>query len=246
MAAQTQSDESTSATRTGTISGQVVSDSGQPIANVLVGVRGFGAGEGRTITTESDGSFKISGLEPVAYTVTASLPGYVLAPRDPDVNPTAYYHVGDSVRLELIKGGVITGTVTRSAGEPVVAVPVRAYMIRDSNGQPSRYGAPFREQTTDDRGVYRIYGLSMGTYVISTGGGNTSAYYVSAFGTDVPTYAPSSTRDTAAEIFVRAGEETANVDIRYRGEPGHVVSGTANNPGRRPTAGIVYHAGFDL
>ena len=226
-AAQAQSDESTAATRTGTISGQVVSDSGQPIANVLVGVRGFGAGEGRTITTESDGSFKISGLEPVAYTVTASLPGYVLAPRDPDV-PTAYFHVGDSVRLELIKGGVITGTVTRSAGEPVVAVPVRAYLIRDSNGRPARYGAPFKEQTTDDRGVYRIYGLSMGTYVISTGGGNTSAYYVSAFGTDAPTYAPSSTRDTAAEIFVHAGEEVANVDIRYRGEPGHIVSGVAS------------------
>src|SRR5207253_8532849 len=100
--------------------------------------------------------------------------------------------------------------------------------IRDSTGRPSRYGAPFREQTTDDRGVYRIYGLSMGTYVISTGGGNPSAYNVSAFGTDAPTYAPSSTRDTAAEIFVRAGEEIANVDIRYRGEPGHVVSGTAN------------------
>jgi len=228
IAAQTQSDENTAATRTGTISGQVVSDSGQPIANVLVSVRGFGAGEGRTITTESDGNFQISGLDPVAYMVTASLPGYVMAPRDPDVIPTAYYHVGDSVRLELIKGGVITGTVTRSAGEPVVAVPVRAYMIRDSNGRPARYGAPFKEQTTDDRGVYRIYGLSMGTYVISTGGGNTSAYFVSAFGTDAPTYAPSSTRDTAAEIFVRAGEEIANVDIRYRGEPGHVVSGTAN------------------
>ena len=36
---------------------------------------------------------------------------------------------------------------------------VGAQMIRDGNGQPSRYGAMFKEQTTDDRGVYRIYGL---------------------------------------------------------------------------------------
>ena len=229
VAAQAQSDESTAATRTGTISGQAVSDSGQPIPNVLVSIRAYGVnGPYRSTITESDGNFQISGLDPMAYMVTASLPGYVMAPRDPDATPIAYYHVGDSVRLEMMKGGVITGTVTRSAGEPVVAVPVRAYLIRDGAGRPSRYGAPFREQTTDDRGVYRIYGLSMGTYVISAGGGNPSGYYVSAFGTDAPTYAPSSTRDTAAEIFVRAGEEIANVDIRYRGEPGHVVSGTAN------------------
>ena len=229
VTAQAQSDESTTATRTGTISGQAVSDSGQPMANVLVSVRAYGAGgQGRTTTTESDGTFQISSLDPVAYMVAASLPGYVQAPRDPDANPNAYYHVGDSIRLEMIKGGVITGTVTRSAGDPVVAVPVRAYLIRDSAGRPPRYGAPFREQTTDDRGVYRVYGLSMGTYVISAGGGNPSSYFVSAYGTDAPTYAPSSTRDTAAEVFVRAGEEIANVDIRYRGEPGHVVSGTAN------------------
>ena len=231
VAAQSPAGESpANATRTGAISGRVVNESGQTLANVLVNVRAFGAGTpGRTATTDSEGSFQLSGLDPAAYVVTASLPGYVLAPRDPDSTPNGYYHLGDSVRLEMIKGGVITGTVTRSAGDPVVVVPVRAYMIRDSKGQPSRYGAPIREQTTDDRGVYRIYGLPMGTYVISAGGGSSSGYSVSAYGTDVPTYAPTSTRDTAAEIFVRAGEETANVDIRYRGEPGRAVSGIATS-----------------
>src|SRR5262249_17876114 len=38
-------------------------------------------------------------------------------------------------------------------------------------------------------------------------------------------YAPSSTRDAAAEIAVRSGEEISGVDIRYRGEAGHVISG---------------------
>ena len=42
---------------------------------------------------------------------------------------------------------------------------------------------------------------------------------------DAPTYAPSSTRDNAAEVRVTSGEET-NVDIRYRGEPGYIISGT--------------------
>lgn len=228
VAAQSPTDED--AKKTGKITGQVVNDSGQPLANATVLVRAFGSsGPGRTITTDSEGSFQVSGLDPSAYIISALFPTYVPAPRDPDVNPIGYYHVGDSVRLEMMRGGVITGTVTRSAGEPVVVVQVRASMVRDSKGQPSRYGAPFREQTTDDRGVYRIYGLPSGTYVVSAGGGSTSEYYVNAYGTDAPTYAPSSTRDTATEVYVRSGEETTNVDIRYRGEPGHAVSGIANS-----------------
>ena len=231
VAAQSKADEnSTDATRTGKISGRVVNDAGQPLADALVSIRtyGFGAAS-HTTTTDSDGSFQMTGLDSVAYLISASFPGYVPAPRDPDVNPIGYYRVGDSVSLEMIKGGVITGAVTRSPGDPVVAVPVRAYMIRDGKGQPARYGTPFREKTTDDRGVYRIYGLAPGTYLVAAGGGNSSAYNVSAYGTDVPTYAPSSTRDTAAEIFVHSGEEIADVDIRYRGESGHAVSGVVNS-----------------
>ncbi len=231
VAAQSQPDEnSTDATRTGKISGRVVNDAGQPLADALVSIRTYGGlGPGRTTTTDSEGNFEVGGLEPVAYLMSASVPGYVPAPRDPDINPIGYYRVGDSVRLEMIKGGVITGTVTRSTGEPVVAVPVRAYMIRDGKGQPARYGTPFREKTTDDRGVYRVYGLAMGTYLVAAGGGYNSPYNINAYGTDVPTYAPSSTRDDATEISVRYGEETTNVDIRYRGEAGHAVSGIASS-----------------
>jgi hypothetical protein len=47
-----------------------------------------------------------------------------------------------------------------------------------------------------------------------------------AYSSDVPTFAPSTTRDNAQEINVLPGEENT-VDIRYRGEPGHAISGTA-------------------
>jgi hypothetical protein len=232
VAAQSQPDEkSTEGTPTGKISGHVVNDAGQPLADALVTVRtyGFGAAS-RTTTTDSDGSFQVTGLDSVAYLISASFPGYVPAPRDPDVNPIGYYRVGESVRLEMIKGGVITGTVTRSTGEPVVVVPVRAYLIRDSKGQPTRYGTPVQERNTDDRGVYRIYGLAPGAYLVAAaGGGRSSAYNVSAYASDAPTYAPSSTSDTAAEIVVHTGEEIADVDIRYRGETGHAVSGIVSS-----------------
>src|SRR5262249_40273049 len=136
------------------------------------------------------------------------------------------YHVGDSVSFVLIKGGVITGTVTNVAGDPVIGVHVSARMIRDSNDRRSGRGFE-RRVNTDDRGIYRIYGLPAGTYIVVAGG--TDEYLewgINPFSNDLPTYAPSSTRDTADEISVRVGEETSNVDIRYRGEQGRTISGT--------------------
>jgi hypothetical protein len=45
-----------------------------------------------------------------------------------------------------------------------------------------------------------------------------------AYDQDIPTFAPSSTRETATQVLVLSGEEvTAN--IQYRGEPGHTISG---------------------
>ncbi|HWP52796.1 MAG TPA: carboxypeptidase-like regulatory domain-containing protein, partial [Pyrinomonadaceae bacterium] len=203
---------------------------GQPLANALVTVRSYGVNApGGTATTDREGNFQVGGLDPFAYMVSAALPGYVGTPRDPDANPIGFYRVGESARIELVKGGVISGSVKRANGDPVVNVLVRAYMIRDAKGQP-RYGSLARLRQTDDRGVYRIYGLAPGAYIISAGGlGNTNGYSVDPYGGDVPTYAPSSPRDAATEVSVTSGEEVANVDIRYREEPGHTVSGSASS-----------------
>ena len=82
------------------------------------------------------------------------------------------------------------------------------------------------ESMTDDRGVYRVYGLPSGTYIVSADGGtNYSPTGVNAFAIDTPTYAPSSSREAADKVSVRVGEETSNVDIRYRGERGSTISG---------------------
>jgi len=211
---------------TGTISGQVVNDTGQPLAGASLFVRAMNSpGAPRNTTTDADGNFRLNGLEPALYTITATAPAYATD----NTNPT-FYRVGDSVHLELIRGGVITGTVTNITGEPVIGVRVRAMRIRDENGKPFRtpsFGS--REQTTDDRGVYRIYGLLPGTYLVNAGGGGFPVIF-NAFDNDVPTYAPSSTRDNASEISVKSGEE-ATADIRYRGEPGFSISGTVKLAG---------------
>lgn len=223
--AQSQPDEAQTASTTGTITGRVVTEGGQPVPNATVYVRGSTAlSQPRLTSTDNEGDFQISGLEAALYNVSAAAPTYVSPLRDPDT-PSNYYRIGDSTTINLIKGGVITGTVLSASGDPVVQVLVQAVLIRDAYGQRPKYGPNQSLRATDDRGVYRIYGLLPGTYVVSAGGRGSASLLANQYTTDAPTYAPSSTRDTAAEIGVRAGEETTGVDIRYRGEPGHVVSG---------------------
>ena len=225
-----QEDESkTAAPRTGAISGRVINENGQPVPHVTIYVTSPTSPQPRTTFTNDDGNFEISGLDSLVYNVGAAAPAYVNAPREPDSLPT-YYRIGDSVTIPLFKGGIVTGTVTSPSGEPMVQTGVRAILIRDSFGKPPQ-GPRFPvERPTDDRGIYRIYGLASGTYLISAGGRGAYGYSVNAYDSDAPTYSPSSTRDTAAEVVVRAGEEFSGVDIRYRGEPGHVVSGVVNGP----------------
>jgi Carboxypeptidase regulatory-like domain len=221
----TDTDDRTNVSKTGSINGRVVTESGEPLVDAFVSLRSYTSRDSYNAITDRDGKFRFRGLSPIVYLASASSPAYTAAPRDPDSTQSTSYRIGDVINLVMIKGGVITGTVTNSTGDPVVGVRVRAQMIRDGDGQRSRYGALMRERTTDDRGNYRIYGLPTGSYLVFAGGG------VGAYEGDAPTYAPSSVRDTALEIIVRAGEETTGVDIRYRSETGHSVSGSVGSTG---------------
>lgn len=217
------------------ITGKVVNEKGEPLPHATVSVQAVdGASSRSAATTDRDGTFRVDGMESVRYRINVRMPAYISQSSEDEDDGEKQYQVGDSVTFVLIKGGVITGTVTNAAGNPLISVHVSAKMIRDSDGSRVTGGFEVRVNT-DDRGVYRIYGLPTGTYVVVAG--STDEYTdsgINPFSYDIPTYAPSSTRDTAAEIDVRAGEETSNVDIRYRGEQGKTISGTVGGP---PIAG---------
>lgn len=237
--AQSAADEPATAPTSGTINGQVVNENGQPLPHATVVLRGsLPQPQPRTTTADNEGNFQVTGLDPVLYSVSASLPSYITPPRDPDSDPI-YHRVGDRVSFTLVKGGVISGTVLSSSSEPVVQIPVKAVMVRDANGKPPKFGAFQVMRTTDDRGMFRIYGLLPGTYVVLAGGRGTINGLTNAFDGDAPTYAPSATRDTATEITVKAGEEISAVDVRYRGEQGHIVSGFANGPAESSTGTVM-------
>ncbi|HEY0384409.1 MAG TPA: carboxypeptidase-like regulatory domain-containing protein, partial [Pyrinomonadaceae bacterium] len=218
------------ARRTGSITGRVLTDDGHPLANVTIFAFGLGTG-GRPAgdTTDADGKFQLRDLRPGAYNVQVNAPGYVIVPDAAALgggDERRYYHIGESVNLTMVKGGVITGTVLDGAGEPVTAARVSAIRVRkptDRTTNALRFDIP---RMTDDRGVYRLYGLEPGSYVLAVGGSTTQFFgNASAYEGDAMTYYPSATRDTAVELTVRAGEELTGIDVRYRGERGHSVSG---------------------
>jgi hypothetical protein len=218
---------STMPANTGTITGQVFKSNGQPFADVTIFVHSVGSSNitNQTISTNSSGRFRATKLPPGAYTITAYAPGYFAAP---DLSGAGdgpiYYKLGDTTSITLIKGGVITGKVFDSSGRPVVGARVRAITARTDNSISDQ---PFdsqrlRERLTDDRGVYRIYGIEPGSYIVSAVG--FANHYRSSI--TAPTYFPSASRSRAAEVIVSAGEETGGIDIRYRSEQGHTISGT--------------------
>lgn len=221
----------------GVITGKVVSETGQPVAGASLFIRSANSMQmGRSTSSDADGNFRFGGLEPALYSIIATAAAYASVSADSETQAT-FYRVGDNARLEMVRGGVITGTVTNAAGEPVIAVRVRATMVRDARGQVPKVALySFNEQMTDDRGVYRIWGLAPGTYLVGAGGASFSqGFQFNPYDSDSPTFAPSSTRDTAAEVSVRSGEDTS-ADIRYRSEPGYVVSGTVKTKGEHDPA----------
>jgi protocatechuate 3,4-dioxygenase beta subunit len=217
--------------QTGVITGRVVAEDGGGLADVSVELYPVNSGQrnlGRQIwtVTEEDGTFKFTGVSPRAYSIGVREPnGFVSKPRPaPERINSRYYRIGDNVVITLIRGGVITGRVTAAGGEPMIGAQVSAVMTRDAEGNPVRRQFDGRQRTTDDRGVYRLYGLAPGTYVVVA----RNAMFtpgLQPYSDDAPTFYPSSNRAAAAEVTVTSGGEASGVDIRYRGERGYVVSG---------------------
>src|SRR5262245_6081825 len=226
--------------KTGSIKGRVVGEDGQPMANIPVVATAIGraaarsagpARQGAQTNTDDDGAFEFEGLAPASYVISASAPGYITPPPIEDEESPGVYHVGDSANITLVRGGVITGKVLNVAGEPLPGVSVNAIRVGGPEGEADNqlvFQGFGRNWRTDDRGVYRVYGLVPGAYIVQAGGSRGAGpNLLSPFSEDAPTYYPSSARDAATPVSVRAGEEIAGIDIRYRGDKGRVVSGKA-------------------
>jgi hypothetical protein len=224
--------------RDGAINGRIHRDDGRAAAGVEVSIRRISESRGseRTTTSDEEGSFRFTNLAPAVYVIQAEVPGYIVDGASLGSN---VYRAGEQATIRLTKGGVITGRVTGETGEPVVRLAVTAIRLRgveaqstDSSTSSTSGSAPgmldqeMKELgVTDDRGIYRIYGLRPGVYIVGIGDTLAGAIDSPELGRDAPTYYPSAPRDTAEEITLRGAEEISGIDIRHRGEQGRTISG---------------------
>ena len=162
------------------ITGLIVTDEETPQPVRRAQVRAIpDAGVTRTAYTDAAGHFVFPNLPIGRYTIEASKPGYVRTaygarrydrPGTP-VTVTATLRNQD-LQLRMARGGVITGRITDEFGQPSPGARVRVQVVRTVNGErrlssvPSTPGALLGE-AADDRGVYRLYGLPAGEYVVS-------------------------------------------------------------------------------
>jgi len=230
----------------GSISGQVTIGS-KPVAGIPVAAFSLDTINRRIAAaqsvTDTEGHYRLAGLSPGQYQVATLTPDLTTGDSRSDLNyGFALFNSSKSIvlaaaedvediDLKLVRGGVITGRVTDAENRPVIEERVSLQPV-DDNGNPSRQTVrlPLNNQMyqTDDRGIYRIYGLPAAHYKVSVGSNtsngivsfNNRGYYPRTFYPDV------SDQARATVIELAEGEIANNIDIKV-GSPAdsYAVSG---------------------
>ncbi len=215
---------------------------GEPVLRAHVALRptygGPGVAKRFGALTTAEGKFSIGSIDPGRYSLTVEKAGFIaLSPRDaPDLN----LQPGDTkndLKLALVPAGAITGRILNGNGEPLENI--RIAVDRGS----------ISEGISDDNGKFRIGGLSPGRYRVRAmprdlpvspeirTDGTTEVHYS-------PTYYPATLLSrSASRVDVRAGSETAGIDIRLLRTPIVRVSGTVSGlpPGAQNASIQIVH-----
>jgi protocatechuate 3,4-dioxygenase beta subunit len=198
-----------------TVSGKVTIK-GKPAAGIVVGMRSNQRGDidpTFKATTDQEGNYRITGLPALSYEVAPVAPAFVVADVDAPRGKILVITEGENVEgidFELTRGGVITGKVTETDGSPVVAARVNLSPVDQNNQRGSSYPASL-DLRTDDRGIYRIFGIRPGNYKVSVG---LEGFYVRGRPARPATFYPDVTESAKATVLeVGEGSELSKIDI---------------------------------
>jgi hypothetical protein len=156
----------------GVLAGSVVTDTPgpQPVRRATVRLSGESAATSRVVGTDDDGRFVFDRLPAGTYTLSATKAGLVRSfhgSTRPGAGPGVPVAIGPGekadVTIRLLPGAVITGVVTNPRGQPVQGITVAAMTAGAAGAAPS----PPMRVATDDRGVYRLFGLAPGEYIVA-------------------------------------------------------------------------------
>lgn len=162
------------------ISGTVVTDDTTPAparrATVTLTGDNLG-GAGMSAVTDEAGTFAFTGLPAGRYTLSVAKGGYLRSAYG-SKRPGGLgipIDLGDGQRvtgldMTIFRGSILSGTVLDENGQPVPDVPVTAlrYAWSGATGERKLQVLRFASNPmTDDRGMYRIYGLEPGEYFVS-------------------------------------------------------------------------------
>jgi hypothetical protein len=212
---------------TATISGRVTLD-GKPAPGVVViatpidasveaqMMRAIGRSAAYRATADYDGRFRITGLAAARYKIEPVAPALVYTA----ANPPAQLSLSDGqtvddVNFSLSRGGVITGRITDADGRPVIAEKVWVKPVQNTPERPGE--PPFGDRMfyTDDRGVYRVYGLSPGQYTVSAGSsGGEFEVFMKRRKLPLTFYPGVNDSSKARVVEVTAGGESVGTDFR--------------------------------
>jgi uncharacterized protein (DUF2141 family) len=158
-------------TGTASISGTVVvAGSGQPARRARVNLSSSEPRVSFTKATDEEGRFAFVNLPAGKYSLSASKPGHVTASygQHRPGRPGTPIQLSDGDRfqahLQLPRGGAITGMLLDDRGEATPGIAVRAMRWTIASGQRTLQSAG--TGSTDDRGIYRVYGLQPGDYIV--------------------------------------------------------------------------------
>jgi protocatechuate 3,4-dioxygenase beta subunit len=212
---------------TASISGHVTI-SGKAAAGItVVATMSTSVFESKTVaktTTDEEGNYKLSPLAAGRFSIMPIAKEFVVAAGDRYNPPEQPVNVAEGetitkIDFPLVRGGVITGRITDSESHPLIGERVSVSLKDnkpDEGAQMSMLGGS--KTQTDDRGVYRAYGLGPGSYKVSVGQAASAGGAVSIMGMGgshyVKTFYPSVQDESRATIVeIKEGTEVTNIDI---------------------------------